>query len=78
MDKLFNPDQNAVEWNINGTNEYEYVNTKITAVVYENGDLSTSDQVVGKRIIGNLKGPLPKISDISRNDPHSAVFGMSI
>jgi hypothetical protein len=79
MDEPFNPDENAIEWNINGTNEYEYVNTEITAVVYENGDMTTDDPVVGRKIIGNLKRPIAKIVDISRDVPsHSTVFGMNL
>lgn len=78
MDKPVNPDENA-EFNTNGTNEFEFVNTDITSVVYKDGEKSTLDPVVGRHIIGNLHGPLPKLTDITRNVPsHTSIFGMHV
>lgn len=71
-----------MDWNSQGTNEFEFVNTKVTSVLDNNGKLfhdSTNDKdpLVGRSIIGNWDRPLAKISDMSTRDPEIfTVFGM--
>ena len=62
------------DWDSNGTNEFQFVNTEITSVVYENGSLSVRDSIVGHSTVGNLDQPIAKIS--SPNNQHCGIFGM--
>ena len=66
-----------MDWNANGTNEFQFVGVKVTSVVYEDGTVSTSDTLVGRPIVGNLERPIAKLCDISPNSgEHSTIYGM--
>ena len=72
-----NPDLNNLDWNANGTNEFEFFDSKITGVVYQDGTLSTSDPIVGHKIIDNLDGPPAKMVDPNfMYGWHTVVFGL--
>lgn len=72
-------DQNidTVNWNINGTNEFEFVNTRVTSVLNKDGNTPDTDALIGRSIIGNLGRPLAKLSDGSSREPEVfTIFGM--
>lgn len=72
-----NPNIDTLDWNVNGSNEFEFVNTKVISVVDENGNTLKSDGIIGRSIIGNLNGPIAKLSDGSSRDPEVfTIFGM--
>ena len=74
------PEDRYFDWNSEGTNEFEFVNTKVTSVVNKAGlytEDPSDDPVIGQSIIGNLEGPLAKLSDGTNRDPRLfTVFGM--
>ena len=77
MDKPFNPDLNGVDWGFNGTNEFQLYDAQVTSVIYSDGTSSTTDSIVGRRIIGNLKHPHAKLTDLDTDiQDHSTVYGM--
>lgn len=76
LDKPTNPDLNGMDWNANGTNEFQFVHTKVTSVLYKDGTSSTTDPLVGQNIIGNLKRPIAKLVDINNSGAHMSIFGM--
>lgn len=72
-----NPDVDTLDWNINGTNEFEFVNTRVTSVLDKDGNTLESDALIGCSIIGNLGRPLAKLADGSSRDPEVfTIFGM--
>ena len=77
MDKELNPDLNSVDWGFNGTNEFEFFNTYISSVVYQDGSSSVEDPVVGRHIIGNLERPFAKLTDLDTDcQDHSTIYGL--
>ena len=80
------PDDWYEDFNPQGTNEFEFVNAKVTSVVNKDGVVSSDatdpakrDPLVGRGIIGNWKGPLAKLSDMSTRDPEIfSVFGLRL
>jgi hypothetical protein len=58
----------------------EFVNARVTSAFDKNGakyDSAAADPVIGRSILGNLKGPIAKMSDMSTRDPEIfSVFGM--
>lgn len=74
------PTDHYVDWNSDGTNEFEFVNAKVTSVVWNDGSVhekSTEDPIIGHSIIGNIDGPISKIADGSTRDPEIfTIFGM--
>ena len=72
-----NPNIDTLDWNVNGSNEFEFVNTKVISVVDENGNTPISDGIVGLSIVGNLNGPIAKLADGSSRGPEVfTIFGM--
>ena len=54
------------------------MNTRVTAVVDESGELSIEDSIVGSEIIGNLKRPIAKLTDLDIGaGEHSILFGLN-
>ena len=72
------PENHYVDWNSEGTNEFEFVNAKVTSVVWNDGTVHEKDDaIIGHSIIGNLDGPISKISDGSTRDPEVfTIYGM--
>lgn len=69
-------DLNA-DWGFNGTSEFQFYNTYVTAVVNKTGQLSTKDAIVGNYIIGNLRRPFAKLTDLDVDaQMHTTIYGM--
>ncbi len=48
-----------------------------TSVVYESGDTSTNDPIIGHSIIGNLQRPFAKFVDLDVDvQTHSTIYGL--
>jgi len=78
MDKAFNPDLNGADWGFNGTNEFHMYDVRATSVVYKDGTNSTTDSVIGHRIIDNLKRSHAKLTDLDTDiQDHSTIYGMN-
>ena len=62
---------------LSGTNEFQFLETKITSVVYEDGQTSLNDPIVGAKIVGNLDGPFAKLIDLDVDIQDKAtIYGM--
>ena len=62
---------------LSGTNEFQFLDTKVTSVVYENGQTSLTDPIVGSRIVGNLNQPFAKLVDLDVDVQDKAtIYGM--
>ena len=62
---------------LSGTNEFQFLDTKITSVVYENGQTSLADPIVGSSIVGNLDQPFAKLVDLDVDVQDKAtIYGM--
>ncbi len=71
------PDANG-DWGFNGTNEFQFFNASITAVVDSSGQLNTNDSIVDLPIVGNLKRPFAKLTDLDVDcQDHSTIYGMN-
>lgn len=71
----------TINWGSTGTNEFHFYNSHVTSVVYENGVESTFDKLVSHNIIGNLRKPLAKVTDLdvdnmARTMVHGMEFGV--
>lgn len=77
MDHKLNSDTNGVDWGFNGTNEFQFFNTSVTSVVYENGSISDDDPIIGQYIFSNLEHPYAKLTDLDTDEQgHSTIYGM--
>ena len=78
MDRALNDDLNGVDWGFNGTNEFQFYDVAVTSVVYHDGSTSEGDSIVDHNIIGNLKHPFAKLTDLDTDmQDHSTVYGMN-
>ena len=76
-DKPINPDTNA-DWGFNGTNEFQFFDTAVTAVVDSTGSLNTKDAIVNLPIVGNIKRQRAKLTDMDVEcQDHSTIYGMN-
>ena len=75
----FNPDyplSDYDEWNYRGTNEWEFVDTKVTAVINENGEEIPDSSLLGAKIFSNENRPYAKIVDIDVDFQVSSLYGL--
>ncbi len=64
---------------LSGTNEFQFLDTKITSVVYKDGQTSLTDPIVGSSIVGNLDQPFAKLVDLDVDVQDKAtIYGMKI
>ena len=78
MDKELNDDLNNVDWGFNGTNEFQFYDTAVTSVVYQDGTSSSTDSIVGCSIVDNLNRPFAKLTDLDTDiQDHSTIYGMN-
>ncbi len=76
LDHDISDDFNA-DWGFNGTNEFQWFENIVTSVSYFDGTESTDDTVVGKHIVGNLKRPFSKLTDLDTDSQdRSTIYGM--
>ena len=74
VDTELNPNSN-----INGTNECSFLDTKVMGVVYPNGTLSDSDEIVGGDIFENDRQPFAKMIDLDVDvQGKSVIYGMKV
>lgn len=64
------------EWNYNGTADWEFINTLVTAVVDEKGSIDVNSPLLGSRVFGNEKRPFAKIVDIDVDFQVSSIYGL--
>ena len=75
----FNPDYPLYvhdEWNYRGTNEWKFVDTKVTAVINENGKEIPGSSLLGAKIFSNENQPYAKIVDIDVDFQVSSLYGL--
>ena len=76
-DKPINPDTNA-DWGFNGTSEFQFFDTFITAVVDSDGRLNADDAIVNLPIVGNIKRQNAKLVDLDVEcQDHTTLYGMN-
>ena len=68
----------AKETNYAGSNEFEFINTKITAVVDKYGNEDKSDELIGAEIFSNENKPFAKIIDLDVDFQVSSLYGLSL
>ena len=62
---------------LSGTNEFRFLDTKITSVAYEDSQISLIDPIVASSIFGNLNQPFAKFVDLDVNVQDKAtIYGM--
>lgn len=62
---------------LSGTNEFQFLDTKIISVVYKDGQTSLTDPIVGSSIVGNLDQPFAKLVDLDVDVQDKAtIYGM--
>ena len=77
MDKELDDDLNG-DWGFNGTNEFQFFDVGVTSVVYQDGTTSDTDSIIGRNIIGNLKRPFAKLTDLDTDiQDHSTIYGLN-
>ena len=66
-----------IESYLSGTNEFQFLDAKITSVVYKGGQTSLADPIVGSSIVGNLDQPFAKLIDLDVEVQDKAIiYGM--
>ena len=65
------------DWNSLGTNEFSFLDTKVTGAVDKEGVFTESDSVIGAKVLDNGKSPFAKmvIQDVDTENT-TAVYGM--
>ena len=74
------PDLNR-DWNSNGTNEFEFINTKVSEVNYDSPVTTITeenDPILSAFIVTNLERPFAKITDLDTDaQVKSTIYGMN-
>ena len=74
------PDLNG-DWNSNGTNEFEFINTKVSGVNYDSPVTiitQENDPILSAFIVTNLERPFAKLTDLDTDAQHkSTIYGMN-
>ena len=68
----------ADEWNFQGPNEFEFINTRITSVIDKNGNEDTSSELLGAEVFTNENKSFAKIVTLDVDFQVSSLFGLSI
>ena len=66
------------EWNLNGTSEWELIDTVITAVVDRDGKEVSTSPLLGGELFSNRERPLAKIVDLDVDFQISTLYGLNI
>jgi len=75
----FDPDKplsDYDEWNYRGTNEWEFVDTTVKAVIGENGEEILDSPLLGSEVFSNRNRPFGKIVDIDVDFQVSSLYGL--
>ena len=75
----FDPDKPLSEydeWNYRGTNEWEFVDTVVTAVIGDDGEEIVNSPLIGSEIFSNKNRPFGKIVDIDVDFQVSSLYGL--
>jgi len=75
----FDPDKPLSEydeWNYKGTNEWEFVDIVVTAVIGDDGEDIVDSLLIGSEIFGNKNRPFGKIVDIDVDYQVSSLYGL--
>ena len=64
------------EWNFRGTEEFEFINTRITSVINKNGNEDPSSKLLGAEIFTNENRSFAKIVDLDVDFMVSSLFGL--
>ena len=73
LNNILYPEQ---EWNYAGTEEFEFLNTKITSVINKHGIEDVNSELIGIEIFSNAKTPLAKIVDLDVDFQVSSIYGL--
>ena len=65
------------EWNFAGTEEFEFIDTKITSVIDKNGHEDETSELLGAEIFSNDNEPFAKLVDLDVNFQVSSIFGLT-
>ena len=75
---LSNPVGKVMEWNYQGTNEWEFINTVVTAVVDENGREIPDHPLLKAEVFTNENRPFGKLVDLDVNRQFSSLYGLEL
>ena len=64
------------EWNFAGTEEFEFIDAKITSVIDKNGNEDSTSELLGAEIFSNDNEPFAKIVDLDVDFQVSSIFGL--
>jgi len=73
---LSNPLGKVMEWNYQGTNEWEFINTVVTAVVDENGREIPDHPLLKAEVFTNENHPFGKLVDLDVDMQYSSLYGL--
>ena len=73
MNNVLDPTE---EWNFRGTEDFEFINTRITSVIDKNGNEDLSSELLGAEIFTNENKPFAKIVDLDVDFQVSSLFGL--
>ena len=75
----YDPDNSSSKqdnWNYKGTNDWEFVDTVVTAVINDNGEESPDSPLLGAKVFGNENRPFGKIVDLDVDFQVSSLYGL--
>ena len=75
---LNNPVGEKMEWNYNGTNEWEFINTVVTAVVDETGREITDHPLLKAVVFTSENRPFGKLVDLDVDFQASSLYGLEL
>ena len=70
------PIYESQEWNYQGTNEWEFVDTVVTAVIGNNGEEIPGSPLLGAKVFSNENRPFGKIVDMDVDFQVSSLYGL--
>ncbi|XP_065887043.1 uncharacterized protein [Dysidea avara] len=73
---LNNPIDNVMEWNYRGTNEWEFIDTVVTAVVDETGNEIPDHPLLRAVVFTNENRPFGKLVDLDVDLQFSSLYGL--
>ena len=64
------------EWNFAGTEEFEFINARITSVIDKNGMEVEHSELLGTEVFSNTKEPFAKLVDLDVDFQVTTLFGL--
>ena len=65
------------EWNFAGTEEFEFINARITSVIDKYGKNKEQSELLGAEIFSNINQPFAKLTDLDVDFQVSSLFGLT-